>query len=293
MNRHSDANGITLVELLVVLAVLYFLFLVLWSLQRTRAIDHRMPCGTNLFGIGKAMLLYSNDYQDEFPRAGGGRSVWTGRVADWQAKDRKAAYGLDPNCAGGQVSISASLYLLVKYTEVTPRSFMCPGDRGVKEFTLETNRRRDDKSALIDLWDFGPDPSKHCSFAYQMLYGGHALTVSSEPGFAIAADRNPWMDEKRVRSFPHFKPPVDPLQSTPEQNRLGNALAHKGDGQNVLFLDTHVEFKRQSCCSLENDNIYTSWDGADKIRGRPPKLGSRPADAKDSLLVNDPPAARK
>ena len=292
MVKRSEANGVTLTELLVVLAVLAFLLLMVLSLQQTRTMDPRIPCGTHLSGIGKAMLLYSNDFDDKLPRAGGGHTEWAARVADWQGKDRKAAYGLDANDSGGQASISASLYLLVKYMQVEPRCFVCPGERKTKEFRLESYGLGDGKTSLVDLWDFGPEPSKHCSFAYQMLYAGRALTVSSEPGFAIAADRNPWLDEKRAKSFPQFKPPLDPLRSTAEQNRLGNTLTHKGDGQNVMFLDTHVEFKTQSCCSLENDNIYTSWDGTNKVRGTLPKLGSRPADEWDSLLVNDPLALK-
>jgi hypothetical protein len=284
--------GLAWVEVLSLLAAIAFLLVMLLSLQQTRTVDPRMPCGTNLAGVGKAMLLYSNDYQDKLPCAGGGSSAWAGRVADWQAKDRDAAYGLGTDGAGGQVSISASLYLLVKYTEVTPKSFVCRGDRGTKEFKLDDYGLRDGKPALADLWDFGPNPSKHCTYAYQMLYGGPQLTVSAPPGLAIAADRNPWMDEKRAKSFSVFQPAIEPFKGTMKQAYLGNAIAHKGQGENVLFLDTHVEFKKQACCGIENDNIYTCWDGADKARGQPPTLGSRPAGEKDSLLVNDPSAAR-
>jgi hypothetical protein len=192
------------------------------------------------------------------------------------------------------VSISASLYLLVKYMEVMPKSFVCKGDKKAKEFKLEEYRSRDGNPGLADVWDFGPGPSKHCSYAYQMPYGMHRLTVSSEPGFAIAADRNPWMDEKRVRSFSRFSPTTSSIDHSKEQARqAGNAITHKGDGQNVMFVDTHVAFEEWSYCAIEHDNIYTSWDGTDKIRGKPPKLGSQPAGERDSLLVNDPPALRK
>ena len=37
------------------------------ALARTRQIAFRMVAGTNLSGIGKAMLIYANDYDDEFP----------------------------------------------------------------------------------------------------------------------------------------------------------------------------------------------------------------------------------
>lgn len=213
-------------------------------------------------------------------------------MADWQARDRDTAYGLGADGTNGQVSISASLYLLVKYMDVTPKSFVCDGEKKAREFKPEKYGSRDSKPALADFWDFGPDPSKHCSYAYHMLYGGPKLTVSGTPGFAIAADRNPWMDEKRVRDFSRFNP-AGPADHTTVQAHAGNATAHRGDGQNVMFVDTRVAFEQLSYCALDDDNIYTSWEGADRIRGKPPKLGSQPADAKDSLLVNDPPAPRK
>lgn len=295
MAKRSKSHAITLVELLVILAVLWFSFVILFSMQRTHqpTLAYRLSCGTNLAGIGKAMLLYSNDYQDQLPRAGGASTKWAGRVADWRAKDRKAAFGLDANDAGGQASISASLYLLVRYTEVTPKSFVCREEQKTKAFKLEDYGLGDGKASLFDLWDFGPDPSKHCSYAYQMLYGMPPLTMYGEPNFAVAADRNPWMEQSGAKGFARFRPDIAPFTGTPKQARLGNAVAHDGEGQNVLFLDTHVEFKKLPYCSLAQDNIYTSWDGRDRIRGKQPMLGSQPADARDSLLVNDPPAVRR
>ena len=43
---------------------------------------------------------------------------------------------------------------------------------------------------------------------------------------------------------------------------------------------------------LENDNIFTRWDRDDKIRGSEPELRIEPAEATDSLLVNDPVPSR-
>ena len=280
--------------------ILLLVFLVV-CFGKTHPLHYKMPCGTNLSGIGKAMLIYANDYEDELPRAGGPSSQWTGRIADWTASNRQSAYGLSPDGTGGQVSISASLYLLVKYAEVTPKSFLCGAtdrktrEKGLTEFKLGMYRVADPKAELIDFWDFGPNPPKHCSYAYHMLYGPHGLTVSSPPSFAIAGDRNPWMDSPsaKARDFSKFVPDIAPHNGTTEQGLAGNTFRHEGQGQNVVFLDTHVEFKKRPFCGLDDDNIYTSWDGQDKARGVPPKLGSAPADAKDSLLVNDPIAGAK
>lgn len=246
------------------------------------SINYRMYCGTNLSGVGKAMLIYSNDYDDELPRAAGRNSKW-GTTPDWQADTRSAAYGLTNN-ANGQASISASFYLLVKYAEITSKSFLCKGDRKTTEFIPAKYGVRD--KDLTDLWDFGPDPSKHCSYSYHIPYGPFPLTSSSDPAMAIAADRNPWLASPgaKPRDFKAFDP-----NGPKEAIKAGNTVFHKEDGQNVLFMDGHAVFEKSSACGLNGDNIYTSWSGSDIKKGTPPTLKSQPADPNDSLLVHDPP----
>ena len=88
-------KGFTLVELLVVIAIIALLMGILMpALARVRQLAFRMTCGTNLSGIGKAMLIYANDYEDELPRAGGRNTQW-GQTPNWMAPDRFTAFGLD------------------------------------------------------------------------------------------------------------------------------------------------------------------------------------------------------
>jgi len=252
--------------------------------------SYRMTCGTSLSGIGKAMLIYANDYQDNLPVAGGPGAGWTARLPSWSAQNRADAYGWsDPNAVNGRASVSASLYLLVKYCNLEPKEFVCRNDSKVREFKPGKYGVRDRQPS--DLWDFGPNPPKHCSYAYNMPYGPNRLTTSVPPGLAVAADRNPWMDSPSTRAgdFSRFQPDVPPFSGTSDQAKTGNAATHYRDGQNVLFLDSHVEFVHRAYCGVDDDNIYTLWNGSDKVRGTPPKFGSQPADRLDSLLVNDPP----
>jgi len=258
-----------------------------------RITAHRISCGLNLSDIGKAMLIYANDYDDMLPLAGGENGRWAARTPWWAAKDRQSAYGLsDPNAADGRTSISANLYLPVKYSEVPPKSFVCQGERKTREFKPADYGLADKE--LTDLWDFGPNPPLHCSYAYHMPYSSYPLTVSHPPEFAVAADRNPWIDSPfaKARDFSRFEPDIRPYKGTHDEARRGNTLAHKGDGQNVLYLDSHVAFQFRSCCGREDDNIYTFWNGQDKARGTPPVLGSQPEDPTDSMLANDPAVPR-
>jgi hypothetical protein len=249
-----------------------------------------MICGTNLTYLGMAMLVYSNDYGDKLPCAGGPNGRWVARLPSWAADSRKHAYGLsDPNATDGRATISASLYLLVKYAQVAPKTFVCRGDFGATEFDPAEYGVGDGK--LTDLWDFGPEPWKHCSFSYHNPYGPYALGAFSEPGMAVAADRNPWIASPFARARKDFGK-FDP-DGGREKARAGNAVAHREDGQNVLFLDSHVTFEKRSFCGVKNDNVYTYWDGGDIRRGAPPTLGSQPAGRLDSLLVHDPPLTRQ
>jgi|GEM_PF-191297 len=315
-------KGFTLVELLVVIAIIALLMGILVpALSRTRQLAFRLTCGTNLSGIGKAMMVYAHDYDGKLPRAGGSQSTW-GPVGLWSAPDRRRAFGLalvdhvdtdslvPCNCNtrafGGRngASISSCFYLLVKYADVTPKSYVCKGDIGTSEFSLADLPAGTVSGdfELADAWDFGPaaEAVKHCSYAYHMPFGMYGLTVSSEPGFAVAADRNPWLKSPAGDpiNFTEFRPDLQGTSGgTSETAKKGNAVAHQLEGQNVMFLDTHVEFEKRAYCSMEDDNIYTlsknpgkgdPWGSAPTVL---PTLA--PANRKDSLMVHDTDAPPK
>jgi prepilin-type N-terminal cleavage/methylation domain-containing protein len=280
-------KGFTLVELLVVIAIIALLMGILMpALARVRQTAFRMVCGTNLSGIGKAMLIYANDYEDELPRAGGRTTTWGGPV-DFDAMTRRQAYGLTANGSAGKGTITSCFYLLVKYAEVTPKSFLCKGDSGVSEFKPAEYGVGD--RDLIGLWDFGDSrPTQHCSYSLHLPFDRYALTTSSDPGMAVAGDRNPWMAGP-------FGDKIDKISlfswADRDQMKHGNAVQHQDEGQNVLFLDSHVSFEKSPLCGINEDNVWTYWDGGDIRIGLAPSMGqvinaagNRRA---DSLLVND------
>jgi hypothetical protein len=230
-----------------------------------------------------AMLVYANDYDEQLPRSGGKDTMWANRIPDWRANERVVAYGLADYGNGGQGSITSCFYLLVKYAKVRPKSFICWGD---KETTVFNPAKEDmGDRAPTDLWDFGSEPSKHCSYSYHMPFGQYALTTESEPGMAVAADRNPLQDSPAAtaKTWPGIYNPDGDRMTV----RYGNAITHQEDAQNVLFMDHHVGQEKRPFCGINDDNIYTFWDGGDIRIGTAPTIGSQPLDRLDSLLVHD------
>jgi len=284
MSKRDKSKKFRPVEILVLVIVCLFVLAIFKPVARkSRFHALRNKCEKNLSEIGKAMLVYNNEYDGEFPRSGGRNSIWATKIPNWKAIDQYSAYGMAPDGSGGHGSISSCFYLLVKYTDAAPKTFVCPSDAGTTDFKL-TDVKADDKK-FVDLWDFGPKPEFHCSYSYHMPFGLYALTTSSPLDMAVAADRNPWLDSTAAiaKQFPGaFNPDGDR-----ESVKYGNAITHDEKGQNVLFVDGHVSFEKKAFFGVNNDNIYTFWDGGDIRKGSPPFVGSESSDRSDSLLVND------
>jgi len=280
-------KGFTLVELLVVIAIIALLMGILMpALARVRQIAYRLYCGTNLSGIGKAMLIYSNDFDDELPHAGLKDSVWTATIPNWRNVSRTEAF--NSGHASG-LSITSNFFLLIKYAEVTPKQFLCKGDSRVKAFRLSETDLANTGAELLDCWDFGPTPQAHCSYSYHSGFGGFGLTSSSNPGMAMAADPNPWLNSPAFQARPNtpdwaeFDPGGEKAKI-----KLGNARTHQEDGQNVVYVDGHVDFEKSPACGVDGDNIFTKWDAtAVKQKGVRPNTGDAPEGRADSLLLTD------
>jgi prepilin-type processing-associated H-X9-DG protein len=284
VSKRSKSKKFGPVEILVLVFVCLFLLAVIKpAAQRLRFYAFHTKCKNNLSIIGKAIQTYTNDYEGKFPRSGGKTSVWTTKIRDWTAANRYRAYGLAEDGSGGHANISSCFYLLVKFMDVEPKTFVCMADAGTWEFKLADADIGDKK--LADLWDFGREPDRHCSYSYHMPFSQYSLTASGEPGMAVAADRNPWMSSPAAiaKQFPgSFNP-----DGSRESVKYGNAIAHEEKGQNVLFVDGHVSFEKKAFCGIDNDNIYTYWDGGDIRIGSPPSVRHGTQDRRDSLLVND------
>ena len=186
---------------------------------------------------------------------------------------------------------------------MTPKSFICKHDDGASEFTPSSWPDLPYDKELIDLWDFGyfvtndKNQTKYVSYNYHHPFGDFALTTAHEPTMAVMADRSPWLDPTvdRIKAWANFRPDVYPYEGNATQAKMGNSRSYKGEGQNVLFLDSHVSFEKRAYVGIENDNIYTMQyeDDPNSIAlGKRPvpydEIASQPRSRRDSVLLQEP-----
>jgi prepilin-type N-terminal cleavage/methylation domain-containing protein/prepilin-type processing-associated H-X9-DG protein len=295
-------KGFTLVELLVVIAIIAMLLAILMpALNRVRQLANRLVCSTNLSGIGKAMLAYTTDYHEEFPyiqsTGGGTASTWGAQLQgmDWDVLPANVTTGLQ---ALTKTPVTSALYLLVKYSDVSPGAFVCKASSQQK-FELTTNSADSTKQNYssriqnaIQAWDFGSStatgcgpgykgPWDYCSYSFQQPFRVTASTGSnggtpkglrasntSMPSLAMMADASPWFVRGQLATADSTNGPYllvagdwnsDSGEVNKEKVKLANSTNHGKDGQNVLYGDGHVSFETTPLCGIEKDNIYTAW----------------------------------
>ncbi|MEW6360421.1 MAG: prepilin-type N-terminal cleavage/methylation domain-containing protein [Planctomycetota bacterium] len=214
-SRISSKRGFTLVELLVVMAIIAVLASMLVPVIRGVMDRARIThCLNNLRQIGTALLMYSSDYQDALPVA---------RV-EGGAEDEPV---VDP---------MASLSLLYPNYVPDPRLFTCRGTDDCADDLMPGD-------VLLPRPDVGERTlsKRICSFGYDC---DQTLRKGANPSvIAVAADAPATRDGVTV-----------PTENCP---------AHNGKGQNVLYLDGHVEFRTTVQAGFRGDNIYSKDDAID------------------------------
>lgn len=279
---------IRLVEVIVVIGVLYFLFILflITSGRVSPELRNRIICGTNLKSIGMAMTVYAEDSDGQFPQLPGA-GPWSKKLgfAFDLAKPDFSKGGLH---SAADRTITASLYLLVRECDISPKYFVCGGDKDITPFDGSNPARRD----LFDLWDFGAEPHKHVSYAMHNPYGAYPSTAKRSASFAIAGDMSPWLLQgefvrpitgnkdlkKNITLMPPYFSNVsnsDP-SITRDQIFQSNVLAHQRNGQNVTFADGHSEYVKTSDVGVKHDNIYTYWSATEHPTESDIRIGTNP-----------------
>ena len=274
-------KGITLVELITILVVvtLFILILEVFIVPRI-GVAHKVYCSTNLKGLGTAMTVYGNDYDDEYPKLGKG--PWSDKLS----------FDFDdfPISQEGERTITSSWYLLIREADVSPKTFVCP-ESTQEEFDGFNPENKD----ILELWDFGHNPYKHISYSYHNPYGKYPAGGWLSASFAVAGDISPWFKNGSIIvAGSEMQPPQIITQADKSTWKSGLGQNHKDEGQNVLWADGHASFEKYPNVGIKNYNIYTFWSveenpsEQDRQGGTAPTGRSAENDAKseaDSFLA--------
>ncbi len=241
-----NRRAFTLIELLVVISIIAILLAILLpALERSREQANTLRCGTNLNQIGAGLVIYASEYGNEYPR-----TVYVPDVAPCAGTNPAAP---DPFVAGGPNpnDVSAALFLLLRVEHLSAKIFNDPYTDEVAttpepapDTSIRSNFTNVDKNLSYSYAN--PYPSKAAAAA------GYRLNNRMNQGFAMAADLNPGTGPGK------------------------NSRNHEGHGQNVLYADSHVEWKKVTTCGINNDDIYTNKAGV---------VQASPVDADDSVLL--------
>jgi len=274
-------KAFTLIELLVVVAIIALLISILLpSLQRARELSKRTVCAANVRGIGQACKIYSNEDPDDlFPLV----PYKVTQETITYTKQIGQSRTVETNRSSVSISTTRNLWMLVRGTvggAVTVKQFKCPS----------SDDSADDTEDLARYYDF--KGYNRISYGYHVPYGAKNQTRPSENTdirMAFIADKGPYSsagDNVQPQNEPTDNPATqwDPLggcrypatdaeKKDLDRWRCFNSPNHggrgSGEGQNVLFGDSHAEFMRIPIVGVDEDNIYTMMDPATPWRFNP------------------------
>jgi anti-sigma factor RsiW len=230
----------SLVELGAVAGVVLLLISVFGvSYREARRRQDRAQCAANVARLGSGLLTYANKNNRYLPMAA------ASAPRNWLPKNGRPA-----------VSNSSALYLLVAAGYVDPPAFLCPAVGG-RTFVVK-----------MGMTDFPGPTTITYSYQYSLDPGGLSIEdrrlAKVKVSFAILSDTNP------VFANGEFHP---------ERVAAPVSDNHDREGQNVLYPDMHVAFKRRASVGVNGNNIYIA-EGIYEYDG-----DEAPTDLFDSFLL--------
>jgi prepilin-type processing-associated H-X9-DG protein len=255
--RTAKCRGFSLVELLVLLAILVILVSIFVPyLLRARESDRRVRCTDNLRVIQHALKAYATANGNNLPRVTHepSRSP-TGYVA-YTGADSLDAFARGSNVRPNDVT--ASMWLLVRGGLVGAQRFVCPS-------TGDTA----DPGSAAQRSNFSS--ARNLSYSYVSPFSaapGYRLNADLlKFDFAVLGDKNPGTGGGDAVTGPAYGAGSFALARANSNN-------HGQAGQNVLYADGHVQFQPTPYSGVGDgavrDNIYTAASTTPFPEGRDP-----------------------
>jgi prepilin-type N-terminal cleavage/methylation domain-containing protein len=225
-------KGFSLIELLVVVAVLALLLTILMpSLGRARTLAKRSACAANLRGIGQGLIMYFGEYDDFYP--------WAIECDFETARDPRnemLAGGHDEPWGlinAGELNVLENLNLLVYKNSLDFSAFLSPAaDVSIMSRDGISGDRFGFKDAQRQI---------HLTYAYHTGYKNQGDVLNPAPlthtlpgDFVVMANRN-----------------------AAGETHPSNKWDHGSEGVNVLRHDGSVTWETTTNCQSDNGNIFT------------------------------------
>ncbi|MFH1748913.1 MAG: hypothetical protein ABIG44_17920 [Planctomycetota bacterium] len=281
--RTNLRRGFSLGDLFWLMFILALLIAILLpSLARARGLAKRAVCAANLRGLGQGMHIYANDYlewfphhyfeteySDDDPRMHGVQ--WIGTMGSHEYLKITENSSRSPQ----RNHPSRSLFLMVIGGYTTPKQHICPNARPDVEDDLRNYENRIARAAQPGINRFDFSGYHNLSYGYQLPYGLKGQPREAmDPRMVVAADKSPYftagepglpgtrtisdkLSDTQVPSGWATRSADDLLRAPNHQWRPYNSRNHRGEGQNALFIDCHVEFLKKPTVGVNGDNIYT------------------------------------
>ncbi len=282
-------SGFTLIELLVVVAIIALLISILLpSLARARELAKRVVCMSNLKGIGNSCHIYANENYDLFPVSPHNPTsvTFVGAIGEKGSAVTQGGVAIDFTTNDSNVSTTACMWILVSEGNTSPGQFYCPSSNDVKDATARTG----------SMYDFTGYNTVSYGFQIPFNVRNNARPGSAgDPRLAVAADKGPYAEigtqlgsgstsgqvgfsERQTTpsggaGYPQPNTQIDLYRPYNSPNHGGRG---DGEGQNVLYADSHAEFAKTPEAGAEGDNIYTMGPTFGGIQGGLPATGMYP-----------------
>jgi len=198
-------KGFTLIELLVVIAIIAILAAILFPVfARAREKARQASCTSNLNQLGKANLMYANDYDSFFPLN------YTGTIIPMP--------GYDDGVSVDGITAYSRILPYVKNVQV----FTCPSDKNPGTYT----------------WTSRGNTKQTSSYGWNYYVSNYPMYGNTNPEGWYIPQSGPaeiaMMTEHKQLYHACYWPWLT------DSHRHG--LFYHNGGQNVVFLDGHVKF---------------------------------------------------